>query len=245
MTRQGVVLVADDDAVFRRVTARLLERVGLSCREAADAAEVFEQLASEEVDVLLCDINMPGNHDLELTRELAVVRPSLPVILVTGSPTFESAREAVGLKVHAYLVKPLKASNLEAEVKAAVEVRHMQRLLHSAREQIGALDSRLEQAATALEARADVGEVRGAYLDATMRTLVAAATRLQGLLGESDSEPSLTPRPQVIGALDCGYLLAALRETVLVLERTKDHFHSKDLALLRRKIELLLDSIGT
>jgi CheY-like chemotaxis protein len=243
MESLGLVLIADDDAEFRRVTARLLERMGFGWLEASDAAGVFGQLASDQVDVLLCDIGMPGNDQLELTRELAVVRPSLPVILVTGNPTFETAREAVGLKVQAYLVKPLPAASLEAELKAAVEVRRMQRLLHSAHEQVRVLDLELALASTALEAGVEIGAVRHAYLSATLQQLLAAASGLQTMLGGGE-EPALAPTPQVGSSLDTGWLVAALRETVLVLDRTKERFHSKELSQLRHKIELLLDSVG-
>ena len=106
---RGVVLLADDDAGFREMTRLLLTRNGFECDAVASGQDVEAALRAREYELLVSDIDMPGNRDLRVVASLPQLQAGLPVILVTGAPTVESAVRSVGLSVAAYLVKPLVA----------------------------------------------------------------------------------------------------------------------------------------
>ena len=92
---QVTVLVAEDDDDLRQITDMSLEMMGytvVSCRNAVLASEAFCSRA--DIDLLLTDLQMPRTSGVELARELTALRPSLPVMIVSGSIlSAELARE--------------------------------------------------------------------------------------------------------------------------------------------------------
>lgn len=107
MDASGHILLADDEESFLSTTARLLRREGYTCDCAKDASTAIQMLREQEYDVLISDIRMPGNDDLELIREASQIAKGLPVILITGYPTVQTAIQSVGVNVSSYLVKPI------------------------------------------------------------------------------------------------------------------------------------------
>jgi DNA-binding NarL/FixJ family response regulator len=71
-------------------------------------------------DVLIAETKIPGNSNLELIRDVARLAPGLPVILMTGSPSLESAIHSIQLPVVAYLIKPFSIDVLVAEIRKAL-----------------------------------------------------------------------------------------------------------------------------
>jgi DNA-binding NarL/FixJ family response regulator len=135
MSATCTVLVADDDALFRDAVALTLRDDGYEVVTADSAAAGARVLAETRVDLVVADIAMQGNHRLEWLRDLARLAPDVPVVVVTGAPSIETAAEAVRLPVVAYLLKPVEARVLRAEVSRALAARgtradaHFERLL--------------------------------------------------------------------------------------------------------------------
>jgi DNA-binding NarL/FixJ family response regulator len=117
---RGRVLIADDEATFRRATAALLEREGFVCHEAEDGPSALSRITEEHFDVLVADIQMDGNADLELVTRIAESIPDLPTVLITGYPSLRSAIRSVALPVVAYLVKPAPLDQLIEAVDRGV-----------------------------------------------------------------------------------------------------------------------------
>jgi two-component system response regulator HydG len=115
------ILVADDEPLFLRTTVDLLRKAGYSCTSAPDGASALEALAREPFDLLLSDLNMPGNLKLELLREGRTKWPDLPVIIITGAPSLPTAIESVRLGITDYLLKPVKYEELLGAVRRALE----------------------------------------------------------------------------------------------------------------------------
>ena len=109
---KGRVLIADDDEAFRTATKAFLRRQGFDCENAKDASTAIEMLRNSDFELLISDINMPGNAGLELVEKLPDIAAALPVILLTGHPSVQSAARSVRLQVVAYLVKPCDADEL-------------------------------------------------------------------------------------------------------------------------------------
>ncbi|TDH60955.1 response regulator [Dankookia rubra] len=92
----GNLLLVDDEAIVREITAEGLRAAGFIVRVAAEAAEALEILASDEkVDLLVSDLSMPGMDGLALIRNAQQRRPGLPAILLTGYAT-DAAELALG-----------------------------------------------------------------------------------------------------------------------------------------------------
>ncbi len=116
------MLVVDDDPHIRRVYRRVLSAAGHLVVEACDGQEAAEALDAAGFDAILSDVSMPGVGGLELLRIVRVHDPDVPVILVTGQASVESAVAAVEHGVLRYLLKPVETSRLRTEVERAVEL---------------------------------------------------------------------------------------------------------------------------
>lgn len=127
MSKPGKILIADDDALFRQTIAAVLEQAGYVCSCVEDAARVLEVMAREPFDLLIAEVRMPGNGQLELIQSLQRSSVSVPVILVSGAPSLDTALSAIQLQILAYLVKPFAIDCLLTEVQRAIARADMQR----------------------------------------------------------------------------------------------------------------------
>jgi putative two-component system response regulator len=106
-------LVVDDERPVRELIARILDRHGYRSVVAASPEEAIAQVEREDFSVVLTDINMPGGiSGLELIDELHARRPSLPIILVTGSSEEQNLHEALDRGAAGFITKPFKAHEL-------------------------------------------------------------------------------------------------------------------------------------
>lgn len=130
------ILVVDDEDLYRRALERILSRVGHEVVMARDASEALDQVAAHAIDLVLCDIQMPGINGLELVRQVHEVAPDLPCIVMTGYNTPENSVEALQAGAFWYLEKPFEGENLAVVrrlVSQAVEhgrLKQENRLLH-------------------------------------------------------------------------------------------------------------------
>lgn len=119
------ILIAEDEANLRLVLEKELQRLGYRVQSAGDGEAALRKLEESNVDVLLCDINMPRMDGMELLRRL-YERPNPPeVIMLTGQATVETAVEAMKLGAYDYLTKPYSITELDVRVKQAAEKRRL------------------------------------------------------------------------------------------------------------------------
>ncbi|HVY60129.1 MAG TPA: PAS domain S-box protein, partial [Planctomycetota bacterium] len=118
------VLVVDDDEMLRRVTARIVERLGYRTLVAAGAADAVEVAAGfpGRIDVLLTDVVMPGPSGIDLAERLARARPGLRVLFMSGHLP---ERMGAGARIAAeqLLPKPFTAAGLAAKLRETIEPR--------------------------------------------------------------------------------------------------------------------------
>ena len=124
------ILIADDEPLFLRTTAALLRKAGYQCTTASSGHAALETLAREPFDLVLSDLNMPGNLRLELLQEGREKWPDVPLIVITGAPSLPSAIESVRLGITDYLLKPVKYEDLLSAVRRAL-AQQERRQLHS------------------------------------------------------------------------------------------------------------------
>src|ERR1041385_4367162 len=97
------ILVADDDAESRRIVVALIRHFRYDCDEASDGHEACRLLRQKSYQLVLADINMPGNCSLEMLDAAEEIAPGVPIILITASASRETAINAVGTQVSDYL----------------------------------------------------------------------------------------------------------------------------------------------
>jgi two-component system chemotaxis response regulator CheY len=111
------VLVADDSGTMRKIILRSLNAVGIpSAVEAADGNEAVATFIPGQFDLVLTDWNMPGKSGLEVTREIRVQDPKVPIIMITTEAEKERVVAAIQAGVTDYLVKPFTAETLQQKL---------------------------------------------------------------------------------------------------------------------------------
>ncbi len=114
------VLVVDDERAVGRITARMLNLdAEFDVVTEQDPTVALEKAQSESFDVVLSDILMPEMDGLELIRAIRAFNLDIPVILLTGTPSLESAQRAVELGAFRYLTKSVERRKLIETVKQA------------------------------------------------------------------------------------------------------------------------------
>jgi DNA-binding NtrC family response regulator len=117
------ILVADDEPLYLKTTGALLRKAGYDCVCVADADAAIAALRKGSFDLILSDLNMPGNLRLELLREGRTGWPDVPVIVITGVPSLPTAIESLRLGITDYLLKPVRYEDLLASIQKALASR--------------------------------------------------------------------------------------------------------------------------
>ncbi len=236
MESLGSVLLVDDEETFRESTCRLLQREGYDCLCASNGDEAVTSLRNRWFDVMVTDIRMPANPDLRVVRAAKEIDGHLPVVVVTGYPSTETAIRGIDLAVSAYLVKPLDFDKLLGQLKLAVAHSRSRRVLAAVREQ-------LQTCLADLDAASGSAATTGREVTVTIGTIRTLAASLSELLRLSARSEVGEPSGNLCELLDCPQKPAhrqAIVESIEVLKQTKDAFKSKALAELRMKLERLL-----
>jgi len=100
------ILIVDDDRELRMVLYEVLNRQGHGVSVAENGTMALEIFEKNPADLVITDINMPEMGGLELLRRLHASRPELPVVIITGHATVETAVSAMKLGAFDYLLKP-------------------------------------------------------------------------------------------------------------------------------------------
>lgn len=236
MTR-GRILIADDEPTFLESTADLLRREGYEVMTANDGQRALELVVDEQFDLLITDLEMPGNSDLALVRRVAQVRGGLPVIILTGFPSVRSAVASIELPVAAYLTKPVVFAELVERVHAAVTRFRSFRAMQDAELRLNDMRLRYDQLATQRGPGAPTADT---FLSLALRNVMGSLTDLEQLGRALAGSPVDAHACQIMNCPRGSQLTSAIEHTVEVLEETKHAFKSKQLAELRQRLELLL-----
>ncbi len=121
MSDQPSVWIVDDDASIRWVLEKALSNAGWRITLFDNASDVLRQVQSDNPDIIITDIRMPGTDGLELLRYLNDRRPSLPVIVMTAHPDLKDALSAYRPVAFEYLAKPFDLDEAIALVRRTLE----------------------------------------------------------------------------------------------------------------------------
>ena len=115
------VLVVEDDAKTRRLISELVAEQGYEVLGAADGTEALDLVRKNDVNLVVLDYQLPDFDGLKVLEEARKLRPSLPVIMVSGHGTIKLAVEATKQGAYDFLEKPLDADQLIVRIKNALE----------------------------------------------------------------------------------------------------------------------------
>jgi len=115
------VLVVDDERGMRDFLEIFFRREGMEVSTAAGVDEALAQLGSDEFDLVMTDVQMPGRSGLELLRAVKETSPETVVIVITAFATAETAIEAMKQGAYDYLTKPFKVDEVRLVVGKALE----------------------------------------------------------------------------------------------------------------------------
>jgi DNA-binding NtrC family response regulator len=115
------LLVVDDDEIARTGMVELFQTWGFEVEAAADGKEALERAVQRRPDLLIADLVMPGLDGLELLRAVREELPALPVIVLTGHATVETAVAAMKEGAYDYITKPIEARRVRVLIEKALE----------------------------------------------------------------------------------------------------------------------------
>jgi two-component system nitrogen regulation response regulator NtrX len=122
------ILIVDDEASIRRSLAGILSDEGFVPAEAAEGEAALAELRGEAPpDLVLLDIAMPGRDGVEILEEMQRTWPSVPVVMMSGHGTIETAVRATQLGAFDFLEKPLSVEKLLLTIRHALERARLQR----------------------------------------------------------------------------------------------------------------------
>src|SRR3984893_9990999 len=123
------VLIVDDEADIRMLIAGVLKDEGYATREAADTAQTLAAIQARQPTLVILDIWLQGSglEGIEILKQLHVEMPSVPVVMISGHGTIETAVEAIKIGAYDFLEKPFKSDRLLLVVERAIEAAQLRR----------------------------------------------------------------------------------------------------------------------
>ncbi|MBN2125065.1 MAG: response regulator [Deltaproteobacteria bacterium] len=119
-TRQGKILIVDDEASVQSLLRRIVGRVGRECSLASSAEEARRIMEEESFDLVLCDIRLPGESGIGLVTHIVADYPETAVIMVSGVEDPKVAEKALEIGAYGYIIKPFKPSEIIINISSAL-----------------------------------------------------------------------------------------------------------------------------
>lgn len=123
------ILIVDDEADIRTLTAGILEDEGYETREAANSDTAIASVKSRPPGLVLLDIWLQGSKldGLGILKEIKAAHPGVPVVMMSGHGTVETAVAAIKLGAYEFVEKPFKSDRLLLVVSRAIETARLRR----------------------------------------------------------------------------------------------------------------------
>ena len=107
MSEKTKVLVVDDEEIVRRSYTRTLADDDCKVEVAWNGMQALQAVERHPVDVVLLDLRMPGMDGMAVLKAIKAQWPEIEVVVITGNPSIESAKEAMALGAYDYIAKPV------------------------------------------------------------------------------------------------------------------------------------------
>ena len=117
-------LIVEDDQKLNTLYCSFLEKQGYNAIAAHDAAEALAAYESKRIDIVLCDIMMPGVDGVLLCETIRKLDPDLPIMMMTALGDFKSKQRAFTAGSDDYMVKPIDLNELSLRMSALLRRAH-------------------------------------------------------------------------------------------------------------------------
>jgi putative two-component system response regulator len=124
--QQVSILIVDDLAIVRLSLRHILAKAGYRCREAEDVAAALAVLDEDSIDLILCDIQMPGASGLDLVKAIKHRIPDTSVVMVSSLEEAETAIECLQRGAFGYVLKPYQPREILVQVNSALRRRMLE-----------------------------------------------------------------------------------------------------------------------
>ncbi len=141
---KGKILIVDDEMVVRDSLGKWFATEGYEIHTVASAREALEAMQKDDYDTALIDIKMPGMDGMELQERLREIDPEMPLIIMTGYASVETAVRALKRGAYDYITKPFDPDELVHLVSNALEHRTTKREVVRLRENLREIFPRAE-----------------------------------------------------------------------------------------------------
>ena len=123
------ILIVDDEADIRMLIGGVLKDEGYATRDAADTAQALAEIQARQPTLVILDIWLQGGglEGIEILKQLRAEMPSVPVVMISGHGTIETAVEAIKIGAYDFLEKPFKSDRLLLVVERAIEAAQLRR----------------------------------------------------------------------------------------------------------------------
>jgi DNA-binding NarL/FixJ family response regulator len=182
------ILIVDDKAPVRSVLKKTLERNGYNCTPAADASEARNCFEKQGIDLILCDIRMPGESGLDLIRYVTQQYPDTAIIMVTAIDDPQEAKIALDAGVYGYIVKPFAPNQILISVANALRRRELEMQAKSYRQN---LEGAVKQRTAELSDRNEALRKREAELKTQTKELEEVNSALRVLLKKREEDKTV------------------------------------------------------
>ncbi|MBK8089322.1 MAG: sigma-54-dependent Fis family transcriptional regulator [Chitinophagaceae bacterium] len=115
------ILIIDDEKAIRKTLGEILSYEGYQIDDAENGEEGLKRIKEKNYDVVLCDIKMPKVDGLEFLEKARESNPDLPIIMISGHGTIETAVEAVKKGAFDYVAKPPDLNRLLITIRNAMD----------------------------------------------------------------------------------------------------------------------------
>jgi two-component system nitrogen regulation response regulator NtrX len=153
------VLVVDDDRAIRATLRMILEYEKLEVHFAEDGATALQEINARAFDLVLLDIKMPGIDGLRVLQLVKEGHPDLPVVMISGHGTIETAVEATKRGAYDFLQKPLDREKLLIVARNAIDQKRLLTEFRSMKEKVEGRDVILGESAAIREVLAMIDRV--------------------------------------------------------------------------------------
>jgi len=120
------IMIVDDEESVRRLLSRMLKMNGDTCTLAADAKEARAFMKDQKFDLILCDVNMPGESGIDFIRYVLSEYPETAAIMVTAVDDPEVAESALEVGAYGYIIKPFEPNEVMNNVSNALRRRKLE-----------------------------------------------------------------------------------------------------------------------
>ena len=229
------ILIIDDEKPIRNTLRDILQYEKFEIIEAADGAEGIKLATEHNPDLVLCDIKMSKMDGLEVLSKLQELNPDMPVVMISGHGTIETAVEALKKGAYDYIAKPPDLNRLLVTVRNAMdrtnlisETKTLKRKVYKTREIIGkseailTIKSMIDKVA-ATDARVMITGSNGTGKELVARWLHEKSNRAEGPLIEVNCAaiPSELIESELFGH-EKGAFTSAIKQRVGKFELAKD-----------------------